>query len=137
MARVYIVDDDADIRRALRRLLRLEGHEVQTFVSGSSALMAIRDDPPDAVISDIYMPDGDGIELLIHLSDLDSRVPIIAVSGGGFLPSDFVLEDAHRLGAVATLEKPMSLDSVRAALEKALSAEMDAPDGASPGGSHG
>jgi DNA-binding NtrC family response regulator len=121
---VYLVDDDCDIRRALRRMLRFDGHEVRTFLSGSSALEAVLTDPPDVVISDIYMPDGDGIELLIHLCDLESPVPVIAISGGGFLPGDLVLEDAGRLGAVATLEKPMSVESVREALTRALSADI-------------
>jgi len=125
MAKIYLVDDDAAVRSVLLRALERLGHEVHPFESGTQALEEAERDPPDAVFSDIYMPNGDGIELLLALAALEPRIPVIAMSGGGCFPSALVLEDASRLGAVAALEKPIALDGLRTALEAALSGDAE------------
>jgi len=72
------------------------------------------------VLTDVNMPDMDGIEVLKAVKDHDRDVPVIAISGGGVIPSQILLGNAHLLGAYATLDKPFDLDELRAAVESAL-----------------
>ncbi len=121
MARVLIIDDDPAVRDALGKILLLDGHEVEKAADGRSALTVVAKRPPDLVITDIYMPEMDGIEFLLGLSEAAPDIPVVAVSGGAAAPAGFVLEDASQLGAVATLAKPFELDEVRAVVRDVLS----------------
>lgn len=113
MASVLIIDDDPAIRRVLRRLIEREGHSVTEAENGKMALRRFAGEPADLVISDIYMPEMDGIELLIWLQEAHPETRLIAMSGGGSLPADHLLDAARALGAVAVMEKPFSIDTVR------------------------
>lgn len=120
MATILVVDDDASIRRSLRRILELDGHDVQEAGNGSLALEGLTDRQLDLVITDIYMPEMDGIEFVIRFRDLHPDTPVIAISGGGYAPKEFVLKDASLIGATTTLSKPLTLDGVREAVARAL-----------------
>ena len=129
MARVFVVDDDAAVLNVVGRFLERDGHDVRPFACGASALQAARKEPPDAVLSDIYMPGGDGIELLLAFIDRTPTVPVIAMSGGGCFPSTLGLEDAARLGAVDTLEKPISPARLKEAIGRALDQDKASGEG--------
>lgn len=120
MARILVADDHEAVRLSLRRALESGGHEVAEAEDGRAALRLVEARPPDLVIADIYMPEMDGIEFLVRLVDRFPSLPIIAVSGGGHAPAGFLLEDARHLGAVATLEKPLSVKGVLSAVDDAL-----------------
>ncbi len=122
MATILVVDDDASIRRSLRRILELDGHAVEEAGNGSVALEGLADRQLDLVITDIYMPEMDGIEFVIRFRDLHPDTPVIAISGGGYAPKEFVLKDASLIGATTTLSKPLTLDGVREAVARALPA---------------
>ncbi len=113
MARVLIIDDDPTIRRVLRRLIEREGHTVTEAENGKIALRRFVGEPADLVISDIYMPEMDGIELLMRLRETYPETRLVAMSGGGMLPADHLLGAARALGAVAVMEKPFPMDAVR------------------------
>lgn len=123
MATILVIDDDASIRRSLRRILELEGHEVLEAAEGSAGLRAVQLDPPDLVITDIYMPEMDGIEFLIRLRDAHPELPIVVISGGGFASKEFVLKDAEMIGATRTLSKPLLVGDVLGAVSAALSGD--------------
>ena len=120
MASILVIDDEHPIRDILRKLLEREGHAVSEAPDGKTALRMFAGDPADVVITDIYMPEMDGIEFLMRVREAHPEVRIIALSGGGFLDKENVLKAASNLGAVAVLEKPFSLAEVLAAVEKAL-----------------
>jgi two-component system response regulator HydG len=120
MARVLIIDDDASVRDALAKILLLDGHTVEKASDGRSALSAVAARPPDLVVTDIYMPEMDGIEFLLHLSEAAPDIPVIAVSGGATASAGFVLQDASQLGAAATLAKPFEIDDVRSVVRDVL-----------------
>jgi DNA-binding NtrC family response regulator len=120
MATILVIDDEPAVRRSLTKILQLDGHEVLEAADGRAALDLGREHTVDAVITDVYMPEMDGIEFLIAYQDLNPDVPIIAISGGGFADKDFVLKDAGMIGAVETLQKPLTVDGVRAAVQRAL-----------------
>lgn len=120
MPTILIVDDDDDVRRVLRRILETAGHTVVECPDGQHALHALTEQRPDLVITDVYMPEMDGIEFLVHLREEDPDLPVLAVSGGSLAAADFVLEDASQLGADAVLEKPFDIDEMKRTVQELL-----------------
>ncbi|AFL72406.1 response regulator [Thiocystis violascens] len=121
MINVLIVDDDELFRAMLEEMVRREGYQVRAVTNGNEALLAIARQPPDLIITDILMPEKDGIELIAELAQRDSRIPIIAVSGGRRAISlEFNLESAALMGVRATLPKPFTRDALRRAIAEAL-----------------
>jgi len=119
MSRILLVDDEADVRRALATFLRGMGHDVRTAANGVEAIAALRDSA-DLLITDINMPDMDGIEMVTTLREAASTMPIIAMSGGGLFDKGMLLDAAEALGADLALEKPFDLEVLRAAVEKLI-----------------
>lgn len=113
MAKVLVIDDDPQVRSVVARLVRQEGHEVVEAENGKVALRRFMGDPADLVISDIYMPEMDGIELLMRLRETFPEARLVAMSGGGAIAARHLLDAASALGAVAVLEKPFDIDAIR------------------------
>lgn len=120
MARILVVDDDDAILYIVSRVLEGLDMEVVTAGSGQEALALFTERRPDAVLTDVYMPDVDGIELILGIRDVDETVPIVAMSGGGYAPADFVLEDAAQLGADAILNKPFQVEDLVGVIQSVL-----------------
>jgi len=106
MARVLLVDDDEMVRYALAKALRRAGHEVREAASGAGVLEQLRSDAIDILVTDLVMPDEEGIGLIRELRAAGEGLPIIAISGGGRVSGEQYLRMASRLGASATLSKP-------------------------------
>ncbi len=119
MKHVLIVDDEADIRSSLESILRDEEYLVTTSGSAVEALELIRDAEYDAVLLDIWLPDGDGLDVLQHVRDLQlARAPeVIMISGHGTIESAV---RATKLGAYDFLEKPLSLERTLLMLKNAV-----------------
>jgi DNA-binding NtrC family response regulator len=117
MGKVLVIDDDPQVRRAVRRLIEMEGHEVAEAENGKVALRQLANDPADLVITDIYMPEMDGIELLAQLRETLPEARLVAMSGGGVLPAYHMLGAAKALGAIAVIEKPFDIEAVRVHLD--------------------
>jgi two-component system response regulator (stage 0 sporulation protein F) len=119
MASILIIDDEDTIRKLLRAVLETEGYEVTEAANGRIGLEQYRQKPTDLVITDILMPELNGLDLLLELTRdfLDAKV--IAISGLGGEKN--VLDVAKLLGARRTIQKPFSLpqllDAVRYELE--------------------
>lgn len=120
MARILVIDDAEDIRRTLERLLVHAGHEVLLAADGAQGLRVWRERGADLVITDLHMPDKDGIETLVELRAFGPEVPVIAISGGDQTRRLDLLGDAALLGAVATLAKPFTRDELLSAVALAL-----------------
>lgn len=106
MAQILIIDDDEDIRTFLSTLLKQLGHEVHCLEDGSKALQLHQKHPIELVITDILMPDFDGIEVIRQFRREVPDLKIIAISGGGYTDPEQFLTMAQRLGADATFHKP-------------------------------
>jgi len=117
MGKVLVIDDDAQVRRVVRRLIEMEGHQVAEAESGKIALRLLANDPADLIITDIYMPEMDGIELLTRLRETLPEARLVAMSGGGVLPAHHMLDAAKALGAIAVIEKPFDIEAVRVHLD--------------------
>lgn len=121
MARILIVDDESGIRDVLSRVLSRGNHDVRSCPGAQAALDEVGSWQPDLVITDVYMPEMDGIEFLLALQEEQPDLPVIAISGGGALGSaGLALEDASELGAVRTLTKPFGLEELLAAVSDVL-----------------
>lgn len=103
---ILVVDDEEGVRGFIRRALEAAGHRIVEAADGKQALHVFRRERPDLVITDIIMPDCDGIETIVVMKDEDPQVKILAVSGGGRAHRMDLLELAPRAGADAVLEKP-------------------------------
>ena len=106
MARIMVVDDDAQIRNMLCKMLKREGHNVSDATNGVQAIRRYREEPTDLVITDIIMPDKEGIETIMELKRDYSDVKIIAISGGGRIGPNSYLQLAKKCGAERTFFKP-------------------------------
>lgn len=121
MAHILFIDDDPLFSEMQVLILRQEGHQVTTADNGIDAMQLLQKIRPDLIITDILMPEMDGVGIILELSRRDSETPIIAISGGRrSVTSKFNLESATLLGVKATLAKPFSRTDLRNAIEKAL-----------------
>jgi CheY-like chemotaxis protein len=120
MARILVVDDNADLREVLRRALERAGHEVVLAIDGARGARAWRESGADLALVDIHMPDMDGIELLVQLRTFAPRLPVVMMSGGDQTQRLDLLQDAAMLGATGLLAKPFTLDELFGAVAGAL-----------------
>jgi CheY-like chemotaxis protein len=123
LARILLIDDEAAGRELLREVLEAEGHEVIEAGDGQLGSRLYRQQPTDLIITDIYMPNQEGLETIRELKRDFPDVKFIAMSGGsgGVVEVD-VLRIAEKLGAVRTLSKPFGLTELVDAVEAALRA---------------
>ena len=121
MAHILVVDDDYVIRELLREILEKEGHRVEEAVDGKQGLASYQENPADLLITDILMPEKDGVELILELQESFPDAKIIAMSGGGRgLDAEFNLRIAEDFGALQQLEKPFTVKDVLTAVRKIL-----------------
>ncbi|HWR89074.1 MAG TPA: sigma-54 dependent transcriptional regulator, partial [Dissulfurispiraceae bacterium] len=104
-----VVDDEEGIRESISGILEDEGYAVVTASSGEEALSLARENVPDVVFLDVWLPEIDGIETLSRLREIDENMPVIMISGHANI--ELALK-ATKLGAYDFLEKPLSLDKV-------------------------
>jgi FixJ family two-component response regulator len=114
---VHVVDDDANLLRALARLLRSHGYTVKAYSSASEFLSAGIPSGPACLLLDLNMPGMTGLELQQVISDYQSRLSIVFISGQGDIPATV---KAMKAGAVDFLTKPFEDDVLVAAIEAAL-----------------
>ena len=106
----------------LAQMLSLEAHRVTQAGDGEKGLRLAGQVKPDLIITDILMPNKDGMETIMALSEGGSAIPIIAISGGGrVLSAQFNLETAALMGVKATLAKPFARADLHRAIALALS----------------
>ena len=121
MARILVIDDDRQVRTMLRTMLELEGYEVEDAPDGKEGLELFHRKPADLIITDIIMPEKDGMEIIIEMRRELPDVKIIAISGGGHIIPDHYLDSAELFGAVRTFAKPIErkefLEAVKEILE--------------------
>lgn len=115
MARVLIVEDNAPLRNVIKHVLEAAGHQVHEAETGLEAIALIRAQPPEIVISDLVMPDQDGLGLIMTIRKELPAIPVIAMSGG-VAHSGLYLDMASKLGAQRVLSKPFTAEQLLAAL---------------------
>lgn len=116
-ALVHLIDDDEDVRRALAFLLGTAGLAVKVYSSAAAFLEAFNDAPKNVVLSDVRMPEMDGLELLRRLREKGARCPVVIMTGHADVA---MAVEAMKLGAVDFIEKPFADEAVLSAIEVAL-----------------
>lgn len=112
MPDILIVDDEDLIRESLSTLFTREGYSVEVAINGDDALKKVAANPPRVVVTDIVMPEKEGVATIMALRNTHPDIRIIAISGGGRRGSGQFLDAAKRLGADATLAKPFSRQAI-------------------------
>jgi len=107
MARILIIDDDDQIRDMLCRMLNQEGYVADDASNGVEGLARFRQQPYDLVLTDLIMPEKEGIEMIIELKSEFPEVKIIAMSGGARMGPEAYLQLAESLGAESCFTKPI------------------------------
>lgn len=123
MTRILLVDDDLYVRKALTRMLEWARHDVAEASDGLAALKAVADTPFDLVITDLNMPDMEGLQLMRKLRELPRPPKVILISGGDHGPAGLYLEIATKLGASAVVLKPVSFNDLTDAVQRALTSD--------------
>jgi DNA-binding NtrC family response regulator len=109
MASILLVDDEVLVRGALLQALQSKGHEVVCATNGVEGMARFAERQFDLVITDIIMPDKEGIGMIMEMRRITPAIKIIAISGGGRTGNVEFLRMAQQLGAMATLRKPIRL----------------------------
>lgn len=121
MSAILVVDDDPQVLEVVGEMLRLEGYDVATAADGREALAKFRSQEFDLVITDLIMPEKEGLETIVEMKQLRKTVPLVAMSGGGRIgPMDY-LATARTIGAVATLAKPFARSELISLVSNLLS----------------
>ena len=123
MKRILVIDDDAQLRKMLRQMLERQGYGVIEAGDGKEGMALYRQAPTELIITDIIMPEKEGVETIIELRRDFPDVKIIAISGGSrSLNKEYYLELAKRLGAAYTFTKPFARKELLEAIEDLLTA---------------
>jgi two-component system KDP operon response regulator KdpE len=118
--KILVIDDEADMCASFQERLTIEGYQVWTASNGRKGLKLYHDHSFDLVITDVLMPELDGLEVVRTLRRFSTTLPIIVMSGGGNRDLDFLVE-AEEFGATRTISKPFRPDELVAMIHALLS----------------
>jgi CheY-like chemotaxis protein len=121
--RILVIDDENLIREIVKEMLEVEGYVVSTAANGKEGLLLYRKELPDLIITDIFMPEMEGLETIRELHRSSPDVKILAISGGGERGMLSFLSHARRFGALRTLEKPFSREELLNSVRELLAEE--------------
>ncbi len=121
-ANILLVDDDDQIATIIQKALATFGYTVVRARNGREALAAYDRHSVQLVLTDLIMPDGEGMELIMALRKAHPTVKIIAMSGGGHGDPEANLKVARIIGAMKTLAKPFSVDELQRVVKECLAA---------------
>ena len=120
MSRILVIDDEQLIRQALRSILERAGHTVLDAPNGREGMVLWRDEPVDVVVTDIYMPEKDGVQVLLEMKHVATKPKIIAMSGGGQRGLLDWRTAALQLGADGVLLKPFDEQTLLFTIQEVL-----------------
>jgi DNA-binding NtrC family response regulator len=121
MKKILIIDDEPHILLMLKKMLERAGYEIDIAPNGLEGLELFKKYPTDLVITDIIMPEKEGLETIREMKKLQSGLKIIAMSGGGKISADNYLQTASLFGASRIIEKPFTQQQMVEAVNNLLS----------------
>lgn len=125
MALILVVDDDDQIRALLKRFLSRDGYQVLEASNGRIAVDILGNEPVDLVITDLIMPDKEGLETIREIVKEHKGLKIIAISGGGRVGPDSYLTMAKMFGASAVFTKPLDMAKFLSTVAELLGCPKD------------
>jgi len=120
MLKILIIDDEAPIRKLLRKLFEKNEYKVLEATNGIQGIKLFNEQHPDLIISDLIMPEKEGLETIRDIKKLNPHVPIIAISGGGITDPKMYLDLASKFGATRTFSKPIDNKVLLSAIKEIL-----------------
>jgi len=123
MKKILLADDDHQVRNMLKLTLEREGYEVVEAEDGVQAVRLYLNHSIDLVVTDIVMPEKEGIETIMELRSINPKIKIIAISGGGRISPDDYLNWARRFGVGHTFTKPVDRKELLEAIKDLLGTE--------------
>lgn len=127
MSRILVIDDDRIVRETLKVILTQGRHEFHFANDGRQGLAAFTEYKPDLVITDILMPEKEGIETIRDIRRLAAKVPIIAISGGGRVGNMSFLQVAEQFGANRAFAKPFEPKELLQAIDDLVTKTVVTP----------
>lgn len=122
MTKILVIDDNPIARSTISTVLESDGYEIVAAADGNLGLAAFESEQPDLVITDIIMPEKEGIETIQDLLRRDPHAKVIAISGGGRIGNADFLEFARKFGAAETIAKPFDPEELLEATKRLLAA---------------
>ena len=116
MKRILVVDDEEQIRNMLKKVLERKGYQVAIAANGAEALRLFNQQPAELVITDLTMPEKNGMETISELMRTHPNTKVIAISGGGDRFPEYFLPRAMDAGATQALKKPIRAQQLVAAV---------------------
>ena len=120
MTKILVVDDDAAVRMTIEHILRDAGYDVLTADDGIRGMAMFRSEQPDLIVTDIIMPEQEGIQTIAEMRKARPDAKIIAISGGGRVGNADLLQMARALGAMDVVSKPFDPDELLTIVENCL-----------------
>ncbi len=120
MEKILIIDDEAPIRKMLTKLFEKNNYEVILAINGNQGIKLFKENSPDLIITDLIMPEKEGLETIREIREINPDMKIIAISGGGVVDPEIYLNLASKLGAVRTFTKPVDNDILLSAIKELL-----------------
>jgi len=120
VAKILVIDDDVIVRETIAQILEDRGHRVLSAEDGKRGVAAFRAERPDLVVTDIIMPEQEGIETITEIRALAPQARIIAISGGGRIGNTDFLKIARHLGACDVVAKPFDPDDLASRIDRCL-----------------
>ncbi|HET6161354.1 MAG TPA: response regulator [Dongiaceae bacterium] len=121
---VLLIDDEPMVRKIVRKMLERLGHTVVDAENGRVGLAELRKSLFDLVVTDIVMPEVEGLEVLMTVRQHYPSVAVVAISGSGHASAFKTLDFANKLGAAATLQKPFTCNALAQAIHRSFAHEM-------------
>lgn len=121
--RILIIDDDEQIRLILQQMMEWAGYEVMAAENGRVAMEIQRETPADLVITDLIMPEQEGLETISRLKKEFKGIKIIAISGGGRIGPEAYLPAALEIGADRVFTKPFEIETILGAVKELLGSQ--------------
>jgi two-component system chemotaxis response regulator CheY len=131
MATILLIEDDDNLRETIAMGLGKEGYGVLQAEDGEQGLRLLKTNPVDAVLTDIVMPNMDGLEMIKKMRASFPSLPIVAISGGAALNAPLYLKMASAMGADRTVRKPFMLQEVTQAITDVIESRKK-PKGTAP-----
>lgn len=117
MVKVLVIEDEKAVRKLVGRMLESRDHTMIEASDGVQGLQAFQEEKPDVVVTDIIMPNADGLEVIRKIMEWEPEAKIIAISGGGRVEERTYLNYAKKFGAQAILAKPFEPDELLSLIE--------------------
>lgn len=126
MAAILVVDDESPVREMIRAMIESDGHEIHEACNGVEARRICEENAIDLIITDLVMPEKNGIDFIMEVKKSHPNVPVIAISGGGGITGRFdYLQIAKLVGASNILRKPFAMEKLRSTIRNVLKEKIE------------